>query len=183
MSFNTNPITFPCGKDNMGGYKSYVLFIPACAVSEVPKLPDLTDSSNDDAFVTASGSFTFKESDKKPLYIQCTDKTVKCDAENQGEIEGQSFNVSGEFYRAGSEKRYAALARQINNTPGYLVLEEFDGQQIMVGQPGLPCIVKPSMEGGMARADRRGYKFTFQSDSVVPKIYLETPIDVSALLA
>ncbi len=182
MKFNTNPVTYPCGKDNMGGYQSFVLFVPACAVSEVPKLPKVTESSEEDAIVTATGSFTFKEENGKPLYIQCTDKTVKCDAENQGEIEGQSFSISGEFYRAGNEKRYAALSRQINNTPGYLILEEFDGQQIIVGQPGLPCIIKPSMEGGMARSDRRGYKFTFQADSVAPKIYLETPIDVSALL-
>ncbi len=180
---NTNPITYPCGKDNMGGYKSFVLFIPVCAVSAVPTLPEITAQSEEEKYVKATGSFTFKEENGKPLYIQCTEKTVKCDAENQGEIEGQSFNITGEFYRAGSEERYSALARQINNTPGYLILEDTDGKQIIVGQPGLPCTVKPSMEGGMARSDRRGYKFTFQADSVAPKVYLETKIDIDDLLS
>ncbi len=180
---NTNPITYPCGKENMGGYKPFVLFVPTCAVSTVPTLPKITDESQDEHYIKAIGAFTFKKEDGKALYIQCTDKTVKCDAETQGEIEGQSFNITGEFYRAGSEERYSALARQINNTSGYLILEELNGEQIIVGQPGLPCLVKPSMEGGMTRTDRRGYKFTFQADSVAPKVYLETKIDIDDLLS
>lgn len=182
MSINTNPILASCGTDNMGGYKSHLLFIAACAVSSVPTLPEITEASNDADFVTATGTFTFKKAGDKPKYIACTDKTVACNAENQGELEGQSFSISGEFFRAGAEVEYAALARQINNTPGYIVLEEFNGKQILIGQPGLPVIVKPAMQGGQARADRRGYKFTFTADSVAPKIYLATPIDIDEII-
>lgn len=182
MKVSTNPITWADGQDNMGGYKAFVLFIPASAVSAVPKLPAITDASTAADFVTAAGAFTFKGDGGKPTYVQCTDKTVKYGAENQGEIEGQSFKPAGEFFRAGSKIDADAFARQVNNVPGYLVLEDMDGKQILVGQPGLPCHVKPSYDGGMARADRRGYKFTFEADSVAPKIYLGTPIDVDALL-
>ena len=177
-----NPITWPCGNDNMGGLKAFVLFIPACAVSAVPELPEITDASVDTDYVTAAGSFVFKTAGDKPKYIACTDKTVKFASENQGELEGQSFVQSAEFFRAGSKLEADAFARQVNNTPGYLVMEEMDGKQILIGQPGLLANIKPSYDGGMARADRRGYKFAVEADSVAPKIYLATPIDVNAIL-
>ena len=180
MTYNPNPILWGAGKDNMGGYQAHAMFIPAYRVSSVPKLP--TNITNDVDAVTAVGSFVFKEPGDKPKYIECTDSTVKFSAANQGELEGQSFAQSGEFFRAGSEKEFAALARQLNNVPGYLILVDMEGNQIMVGQPGLPCHIKPDYEGGQKRADRRGYKFTFTSDAVVPVIYLGTPIDIEALL-
>jgi len=175
-------MTWADGNDNMGGFKSRIAFIPASSVSTVPALAAITDLSADDAFVSAVGAFVFKVVTEKPKYIQCTDKTIKFGAENQGEIEGQSFIQSGEFFRAGSKKAYAAFCRQVNNVPGYLILEDMEGNQVLVGQPGLPCTVKPSFDGGMARADRRGFKFTFSADAVAPVIYMGTPIVFEDLL-
>jgi len=183
MKVNLNPLLWLAGQDNMGGFKARVLFVPASAVSAVPVLPIVTDVSTDVDQVTAAGAFVFNTVGDKPKYIECTDKTVKFAAANQGEIEGQSYAQSGEFYRAGSNLEMAAFARQINNMPGYLILENMDGKQIIVGQPGLPCHVKPEFDGGMARADRRGYKFTFTADAIAPVIFLGTPIDIVALLA
>jgi len=182
MKFNLNPLTWAAGQDNMGGYKAYVLFVPAASVSAVPTLPLVTDVSTDVDQVTAAGAFVFKTVGDKPKYIECTDKTVKFDAPNQGELEGQSFAPAGEFFRSGSKKEAAAFARQVNNVSGYLILEDMEGQQIIVGQPGLPCHIKPEYAGGMARADRRGFKFTFASDAICPLIYLGTPIDIATIL-
>jgi hypothetical protein len=180
MEFNLNPITWPSGEENMGGYKAFILFIPSSAVSQVPTLSKTPSTETD--LVTATGSFTFKKQGDKPKYIECTDKTVKYTAPSQGEIEGQSFAPAGEFFRAGSKKEVASLARQIQNTPGYIVLENMDGDQVMVGQPGLPAHIKAEFDGGMARADRRGFKFSFTNDAVTPIIFLATPIDVQALI-
>lgn len=177
-----NPITWPSGQDNMGGLKAYVLFIPAAAVSTAPELPAITDVSEDADYVTASGSFVFKTEGDTPKYIACTDKTVKYSSENQGELEGQSFLQTAEFFRAGSKMDADVFARQVNNTPGYLVMEEMDGKQILIGQPGMLANIKPSYDGGMARADRRGYRFAVDADSVAPKVYLATPIDVDEIL-
>ena len=180
---NHNPITWPTGIDNMGGYKAYVLFIPFAYVETPPKIPALEDIVDDTDAVYAQGAFVFKDEDfSKPKIIICTDKTVSYNAENQGEEEGQSFAVSGEFFRAGNLAEAAALARQINNTPGYLVIEDMDGKQQLIGQPFLPVNIKPAFEGGQARADRRGYRFAYSCDSVAPVIFLETKIDVEALL-
>ncbi len=178
---NYNPLLHVVGTDNMGGLDSKIAFIPESWVSAVPTLPAITDASTDADYVTAVGTFVFKKPGFKPKLIQCTDKTVKYDAANQGEIEGQSFAISGEFFRAGSKAEYAAFCRQVNNVPGYLILRDMDGNQIMVGQKHLPCHIKPSYESGMARADRRGYKFGYNADAVTPMVILATPIDFDDL--
>ena len=181
MAETYNPIVGLRGSDNMGGYKSRVAFIPANWVTAVPKLPDTI--SDDDDYVVAVGAFVFKESltGAKPIGIECTDGTVKYSAPSQGELEGQSFAPAGEFYRAGAKKQYAAWSRKFNNTPGYLVLEDTDGNQLLVGQPGLLCNLKYEYDGGQKRADRRGIKATFSCDSKAPYVYLETKIDIDAL--
>lgn len=180
MAENFNPITGLNGADNMGGYKNRLAWIPAYAVSDVPKIPAVIAAAAD--YVTATGAFTFKDAvNGKPIGFEATDGTVKYSAPGQGENEGKSFAPQGEFFRAGSKVEYAAFARKYNNTPGYLVLQEADGKQILVGQPGLTASLSAEYDGGQKRADRRGIKFTFAADSLAPVIYLQTPIDIDAL--
>ena len=182
MVENFDPITGLDGADNMGGYKDFVLWIPKYAVKEVPKLPAVIATDSD--HVTAAGTFVFKDAVAgKPIYIECTPATVKYSAPTQGEVEGQSFAPAGEFYRAGNKVAYAALARKYNNTPGYLVLEDMDGKQIMVGTMGCECNLKFEFDGGQKRADRRGYKVSFATDSLSAVTFLATPIDVEALIS
>lgn len=166
------------GKDNMGGYKSRLVFIPDSIVSAVPTLTTNIASIAD--YVTATGPFTFLNN-SVPIAIQATDKTVKYGADTQGEVDGQSFNQKGEFFYPGDEVETAAFARMVNSTPGYVVLENAKGEQFMVGQKGLFCYIKPSFDGGAARSDRKGFKFDFSSDSVAPLIKLASPIDINAL--
>ena len=184
MKVNLDPITESSGNDNMGGFKDVIGFVPASSVSEVPTLPVITDASLDADFVTAAGEFVFKTNGETPKVIVCTEATVKFASANQGEIEGQSFAQSGEFFKAGSSVEVAAFARQVNNVPGYLILEDMSGKQIIVGQKGLPCHIKPDYDGGQKRVDRRGSKFTFACDSVAPIIYIASAnkIDLDAIL-
>ncbi|MDR2627551.1 MAG: hypothetical protein LBC40_05920 [Dysgonamonadaceae bacterium] len=164
------PLLSLCGEDNMGGMQNRMAFIPLCDVSSVPVLSANPDSEAE--MITAIGSWVFKTAKGKPLYIYATDKTVKYSSENQGETDGQSFKQSGEFFHPGARIGAAAFARKVNNTPGYLVLVSTEGNQFMVGQPGLPCSIKPSFDAGQARTDRRGFKFTFEADSYCPFILL-----------
>lgn len=181
MTENFDPITGLDGEDNMGGYKNYVLFIPRYAVSATPKLP--TVKATDADYVTAAGAFTFKDAvNGKPIYIECTPASVKYSAPSQGEPESQSFAPAGEFFRSGAKKEYATLARKYNNTPGYLVIENMDGNQMMIGQRGMECVLKFEYDGGQKRADKRGLKVSYSCDSLTPIIYLGTPIDIEALL-
>lgn len=181
MAETYNAITGLNGADNMGGYKSRLAWIPANAVSDVPKIP--SEIVTDADYSTAVGTFVFKDTVAgKPIGIEATDGTVKYSAPSQGELEGKSFAPQGEFFRAGSKIEYAAAARKFNNTPGYLVLQDPNtGKQLLVGQPGLPCNLTAEYDGGQKRADRRGIKWAFAADSVTPFIYLQTPIDIDAL--
>ena len=173
------PLLSSCGLENMGGMKNRLAFIPVCEVTAVPTLPANPVSEED--LVTATGNFEFKEPTGKPIYIYATDKTVKFSVENQGETDGQSFKMSGEFFHPGTKVEAAAFARKVNNTPGYLLLEDPESNQYIVGQPGLPCTIKPSFDFGMARTDRRGFKFTFEADSYCPFIRMAAPYDLDSL--
>lgn len=173
------PLKWACGSENMGGYKNRVLFIPACSVSEIPTLPAEVTESVD--LVTAAGSFTFNELGDEPIFIYATDKTVTLTAENQGETDGQSFVQQVEFFHPGSKAEVAAFSRKVNNTPGYIILEDPNGDQYMVGSKGLPANIKPSFSGGTDRADRKGFAFTGEADSFSPFVILGTPIDMDEL--
>jgi len=181
MAVDLDVITGLNGADNMGGYKSRLLWYPESDFSAAPLLPKVIAANED--YVTAAGAFVPKVAGTKPTVFNATDATVKYSAPSQGELEGQSYAPTGEFYRAGSKVEYGAFARKYNNTPGYLVLEDMDGKQILVGQPGLLCNLKAEYDGGQKRADRRGIKFTFSADSLAPVVYLGTHIDIDALLA
>lgn len=172
------PLLWPAGSDNMGGYKGRIAFIPESGVSVVPALPK--EPKVDADFVTATGAFTFIKSGDKPTPIYATRATVGYKAEIQGEADCKSYKITGEFFHPGSKIEAAAFARQICNTPGYLIIEDSEKQQL-VGQEGYPCTISASFDGGKAPADKRGWSFTFEADSVAPMIVMGTPIDLNEL--
>ena len=178
MCASFGPVLWPAGADNMGGYKGRIAFIPETSVSVVPTLPKEAKATAD--FVTATGAFTFLESGGKPTPIYATRATVGYKAESQGETDCKSYKISGEFFHPGKKVEAAAFARQICNTPGYLIIEDNESQQL-IGQPGYPCTVTASFDGGKAAADKRGLSFTFEADSPAPMIIMGTPIDIDAL--
>lgn len=165
----------------MGGYKNLIAFIPAAAVSAVPALVTTTPTDDDD-LVQAVGAFTFITVGQKPMGIYCTDKTVKYGAEPQGEQDAMSYTQAGEFFHPGNSKTMHAFNRQVLNTPGYLIIEDPKGTQYMIGAEGMPAYIKPSFDGGQARADRRGTKYTFGADSYCSAVELATPIDISSFM-
>lgn len=181
MAEDYSPITGMGGEDNMGGYKNHILWIPKNSVTAVPALKAKAAIVTDADYVTAAGAFAFKVG-AKPIYFECTKNSVKLDAPNQGEDEGQSFAPQGEFGRAGNKVSYAAFARKWNNTQGYLIVTDQDDKQILVGEQGLEVTLKPEFVGGQKAADRRGYTVKFATDSVAPVIFLGTPIDITDLI-
>ena len=174
------PVLWPAGSSNMGGYKGRVAFIPESAVKTVPALPAKPIETAD--YVTATGSFTFINSGDKPTPIYATRATVSYKADIQGETDCKSYKITGEFFHPGNGIEAAAFARQVCNTPGYLLIENND-HQLLIGQDGLPCTVSASFDGGKAPADKRGYSFTFEADSESPMIVMGTPIDLAALMS
>jgi hypothetical protein len=178
-----NPLLWPCGEENMGGFSNRIAIIPVCMVNSAPTLPDKADVNSLEDLAVAEGSFTFKNETDKPIAVRATDKTVSYSAENQGEIDGRSFAVSGSFFFPGTLTETSSFARMVNNTPCYIVIEDFNGEQVLVGQPGLPASIAPAYAGGQARADRKGMTFNYTADSVAPYIKLGTPLNLDSLFA
>lgn len=171
-------VLFECGAENMAGFEGKILFYPDCLVTEKPILPKRKLASVLKDLVTATGAFVLKDN-AKPIYIYCTEDTVGYKAEPQGETDGQSFKISGEFFHPGSSIEVAAFSRQVANMRGSLVMQDRDGKQFVV----FGARIKPTCDLGKAPADRRGYSFTFEASSVAPQIELATPIDMDAVIA
>lgn len=174
------PLLWPAGSDNMGGYKGRIAFIPASAVKKVPARPANPVDASDS--IKATGAFEFIDTGGKPTPIYATRSTVGYKAEIQGEADCRSYKKTGEFFHPGSKVEAAAFARQICNTPGYLIIED-EEKQILIGEDGYPCTVNASFDGGKAPADKRGWTFTFEADSVAPLVVLGTPIDMQELFS
>lgn len=177
------PLKWNTGQNNMGGYKSRLLFIPAESVSEVPIVPEPSKATDNSGLVTADGAFTFVESStvKQPIYLYSTDGTVEYKAEQQGEADGISFKPTLSFFFPGNTPEMHAFNAMIKNTAGYYVYEDVDGRQMILGQPGLPASTTPSFNGGKARADRRGTTYTATADSNYSAIFLKTPLDMEVI--
>ena len=178
LAVSFGPMLWPTGQTNMGGYKSRVAFIPLDAVSAVPTLPADPKIAAD--HVTAAGAFTFVDTGGKPLPIYATRGTVGMKSDPQGESDCKSYKITAEFFHPGSKIDASAFAKQVCNTPGYLVIDEID-KQILIGQPGFPCTITASFDGGKAAADKKGWQFTVEADSPSPMIIMGTPIDIDAL--
>jgi hypothetical protein len=177
------PLNWKMGQNNMGGFKSHLLFIPVGAVSSVPVVPNPDDAADNDAMVTATGSFVFKETSglTSPIYLYSTDGQVEYKADAQGEVDGISYKQTLAFVFPGNTPSMHAFNALVKNTPGYYIFEDVDGRQMMLGQPGLPASTSPAYNGGKARADKRGTTYTATADSNYTGIYLGTPIDIEAI--
>lgn len=177
------PLKWTVGRNNMGGFKNRVLFIPVDAVVSVPTVPKWEEAKDAVDLITAKGKFVFVTDGqyKMPIYLYATDATVGYTAEAQGETDGISYHPQLTCFFPGNMKEGHALAALIKNTPGYYVFEDVDGNQMMLGQDGLPATTSASYNGGQARADRRGLTLTAVADSNYSAIFLETPIDMEAV--
>lgn len=164
------------GGENMGGYQNRILFYPNHLFKTMPTL--IKAPTTVEELAMAEGAFEPITAGHEPMAIYATDKTVGLKAENQGELDGQSFKISGEFFHPGTKAEASGISRLLNNTPGSLVLTSPEGEQFIIGQPGLPVYIKPSYNGGVQRSDRRGFAYTFEADSYVPILKLKVPIDL-----
>lgn len=175
------PLKWPTGRNNMGGYKGMLLFIPYNAPTAVPMLP--TDIKSNEDLVKATGTFTFPADGPitKPIYLYSTDATVEYKAEAQGETDGISYKQTATFFFPGNMPEVHAFNALVKNTPGYLILEDSDGQQIMMGRPGMYPSISPAFNGGKARADRRGTTYTATCDANETAVFLATPIDMEVI--
>lgn len=173
-----SPLLYQQGQNNMGGFQNWAVFIPLSIIQNMPELP--SSPSDDDDYVEAAGSFTFKTGEQ-PVFIYATEETVKYSAEGQGEKDGKSFEQKVEFFHPGNSKEQHSLATRIKNLPGIIIIADSDGRQMMIGSKFIPAYLSPSYEGGQKRADLRGTKFEGGAASNQSGVFLATPLIVDPL--
>lgn len=178
-----NPLNWDFGQNNMGGYQNWAAFIPLGFISAMPQIPATKTTGAD--FVKAVGSFVFKNESEntpyKPIFIYCTEETVKFTAESAGERDGKSFEQKVEFFYPGNKVDAHALATRIKNIPGIILIADSDGNQQIIGSQFIPAYLSPAYDGGQKRADQRGFKFEGGAASNESAVFLETPFEVDPL--
>ena len=159
----------------MAGFPTRIAFIRDCDVTEVPVRKETVETAADKCAMT--GQFVFKAG-KRPIFIDSIDQTVHYAAAIQGETGSKSFAPTAEF--ATKDKVEAdAFSAECLNRPGYLIIQEFDGRQLMVGNKLLKATIDPSFDSGTAMTDPRRYSFAATvAGSFRAKQYLVTPLNM-----
>ncbi len=151
--------------ENMGGFNSSAFLGISTDIDTYAELPAVPAAEAD--YVTLEGVYVMKPT-KKFIEVHVTPDTAKAIAENQGETDGQSFKLKGEFLYPGTKAECRAFARKINNARGVIILEDAEGERLVVGTKARPCYFKPTLDWGQKAADRKGMTVAFESDSFVP---------------
>lgn len=176
MAFNIAPLMKKPGEVGLPGMQRFVAFIPEhlVTVCPAPKVLEGVVSCELD------GSFTF-DSSQNFKYIECSNKSVSHGADTQGEEGSKSFLQKGGFVHPGTKKEVVEFAAEVVNTPGFLLMSDREGNQILVGQPGNPVSVTCTSDLGKAATDAKGFTFAWEWDAPVPAYYLKVPVDIVAL--
>ncbi len=169
-----------CAPEVMGGYRSRIGIYRKCDVTAVPRRDAMMMGEPSPATrCKVTGSFTLKTGGKL-MVVDCVPGSVGYKGEPQGEVGSSSFKPSGQF-RVGDKDTADALAAELVNGTCYLLIDEHDGRQLMVGNESYPAVVKPAFDGGQKAADARGYTFTYEVEGQhIPKQYMGMPIDLNA---
>ena len=164
-AFNFDALDWPDGEDNMGGFTTQAFVCPISQIASFPALVDDPETAADK--ITLQGDFVCNDGASfKEVYI--TPETGKYDFANQGEIDGQSFHITGDFLHPGSKDENLAFARDVNNSGAVMIMIENNGKRVVIGTPNLPCRFKPKGSLGTAPKDRKGINYEFAADSFVP---------------
>jgi len=180
MAFNFTDVLFENEPENMGGFQQLLFFAPLRDIDVFPSM--VSDPSTNDEAVELIGNFAMKEG-KHFIQIYTSPETIKLEPEPQGEPDGRSFKIKGEFFTPGSSNDVLALCRKLTNARGILIMIDPNTEdRIVVGSQGLPVTFSPKMSYGQKHADRRGATIEFEADSFVPGMKYSgvIPLDGSA---
>ncbi len=177
--FDFTGLTWNDSLENMGGLTSTAYF---ATLQDILTFPSLKEVPTTDAeFVRLNGNFGMQVG-KYFVQVYVTPETASLAANNQGEIDGQSFRIEGEFFYPGTKEDCRAFARKINNSRGVLILLDPDGERIVVGTDKFPCYFKPSINWGKAAADRKGMTVQFFQNHYAPGLGYNGSIPLSGSL-
>lgn len=176
-AYDFEDMEVPDQLENMGGFTTELYIALSADIASWPALSG--DPGNTDEAIRLHGGFTM-EADKYFHKVYCTKETAELLAEQQGEPDGQSFKITGEFLYPVINGQTKAMGRKLNNNRGVIILIDPSGDRQVIGYNKLPVYFKPSFNWGKAAADRKGMIVGFEADSFVPAFDYYGTIPLSA---
>jgi len=153
-------VTHSDGTKNVAGTRITSYFCPISAITAEPSLAQEPTTIEEKIYM--SGTYTCDENKNfVPVYL--TYKTGTYKAEPAGEIDGEGYTLTAEFFHPGSKTEVAALAASVTNTPCVLIILEENGERLVLGSTYHPCYIKAPFDLGSAPSDRKG--FTFKAEA------------------
>lgn len=157
--------------DNLADYKKKVFWAPLNDVTTAPTINSAPTTAQEASH--AVGSFTMAL-DK--FFIQLYATSVTFMPEPLGERDSKGHSNKGEIFLPGSADQIKAYARMFNNTPGFLIIVQEDGERELIGIDGFPCYLNPKYQG----SEKRGLTLAFEAESSAPGLRYDGAIPLSS---
>ena len=155
--------------DNMGGTTQRVFFSPVGDFLAIQK-PTVSTTYASKSEITVAHTFKTGKCFKKAY---CTMDKGKVDAKSQGETDGKSFKMEGEFFLPGSLADAHGFASICKNDNFILEVEMPDSDAngyIQVGTEMFPCKISPEFTSATNSSGVRGY--TFKYEAMTPTVFV-----------
>lgn len=160
--FPFTAVTHTDGVKNVAGSQIKSYFCPISALTAEPSLAD--DPSSLAEILYLSGGYTCAASSNfVELYL--TYKTGSYKAEAAGDLDGEGYKITAEFFHPGSADDVAGFAAKCTNTPGVLIMIEENGERLVMGSSKHPCYLRGSFDLGKSPDDRKGFSFVAETYS------------------
>jgi hypothetical protein len=167
------------GREAMGGYTSIAYLGFIADIETFPGEPDITTVTDVGDVVKLIGAYIMKQG-KFFFEVKVPPFTSKHSPVSQGEVGGKSFKNTGEIYVPGIDAQSMGLARMLNNRYAILILTDPDGKtRVALGSKNLPLYFIPKGDSGAKGVDKKGFTFTYESESFAPGWVYDGPIPLS----
>ncbi len=161
----------PAGQDdNMGGTTQRVFFAPIADFLSIKKPIAIPLTFGDVSAIVTAHTFN---TGKCFNQIYCTMDKGKLDAKGQGETDGKSYKMEGEFFYPGSLAEAHGFASKVKNESLIVLVEmpDTDVNGLMqVGSEMFPCKISPEWTSATNAAGVRGY--TFKYEAMTPTVFV-----------
>lgn len=164
--------TPPAGQDdNMGGLTQRVYFAPIADFAIIQK--PVANPTTFEAKSEILTAHTFAVG-KGFATAYCTMDKGKFDAKSQGDTDGKSFKLEGEFFYPGSKSKAHGLASAAKNDNFIILVEMPDSDvegHIQVGSEMFQAKIEPEFTAAQNSSGVRGYVFKYHSVTPTVCVY------------
>lgn len=143
-----------------------VYFVPAANVTGVPALPDITDASALDTLAKLTGDVTLSAG-KFWHKIDVLVDTSEVKNESVGPKGQRRWKSGFDLLIGGTDAQKLGFSRMVLNTPGYWLVEQRNGQKILIGSTKGPAYISEgSLTWGKTNEDTVGGSYTVEANAM-----------------